>query len=371
MITYEDSIKQMKFMAADREFFTKDKGAKDIFGYHYSDYWHSRSQDHSIEIYWPNNVYGVGKNIKKYISDGTGIDVNSMSLPAVTRHGIHFEMYTHKDLHPYEFPDGDPDVDFRTVLSWPQFMDPIYERNVGKDRVIGTAAPFVYSYHNWKKAREEDGTLDKVKRKGTIFFPRHSTTSRTVVTDYKKMWRDLENLPEEMKPVKVCVFHADVDLGVADDAIARGYETFCCGNTLDQNFHWRMMDLFAGAKYACSQKITSNAMYATLCGVNYFLLDAKMKYINQDRFTILRMKDGEDPEKALQHKRDVTEQFRAIDLDAFPERLKTAERLLSADRKVSPKEYLTQLLDLAGKHYSEKAAKKYNMIHPSLVPYPD
>ena len=34
MITYEDSIKQMKFMAADRELFCKDKGAKDIFGYH-------------------------------------------------------------------------------------------------------------------------------------------------------------------------------------------------------------------------------------------------------------------------------------------------------------------------------------------------
>tara|TARA_A100001201_G_scaffold5309_2_gene9646 strand:- start:178 stop:573 length:396 start_codon:yes stop_codon:yes gene_type:complete len=130
------------------------------------------------------------------------------------------------------------------------------------------------------------------------------------------------------------------------------------------------MDLFAGAKYACSQKITSNAMYATLCGVHYFLLDAKMKYINQDHFTILRMKDGEDPEKAIQHKREVTEQFRAIDVDAYPERLKTAERLLSADRKVSPKEYLTQLLDLANKHYDTKFAERYSVIHPSLVPYP-
>ena len=371
MITYEDSIKQMKFMAADRDFFIQNKSASDIFGYHYCNYWESRSQDNSLEIYWPNNVYGVAKNIKRYISEGTDVDVNKLSLPAVTRHGIHFEMYTHKDLHPYEFPSGDPDTEFKTVLSWPQFMDPIYERNVGEDKVIGTAAPFVYSYHNWKKERTRDGTLSKVKREGTLFFPRHSTSSRTVVTDYKKMWRDLENLPDEMKPIKVCVFHADVDLGVADDAIARGYETFCCGITLDQTFHWRMMDLFAGAKYACSQKITSNAMYATLCGVQYFLLDAKMKYINQDQFTILRMKDGEDPEKALQHKREVTEQFRAIDLDAYPERLKTAERLLSADRKVSPKEYLTQLLDLAGKHYTEETAKKYNMIHPSIVPYPD
>ena len=366
MITYEQSMKEMKLMASDRQFFWSDhRKYIDIFGYDYASYWQSRSEKFGSEIYWPNNVYGVAKNIKRYISEGTGVNVRELSLPGVTRHGIHFEMYTHKDLHPYEFPTATTNETFDTVLSWPSFMDPIYERNVGKDKVLPTAAPFVYSYHNWKKARTEDGTLDKVKRKGTIFFPRHSTHSRTVVTDYKKMWRDLENLPEEMKPVKVCVFHADVELGVADDAISRGYETFCCGIAHDQNFHWRMMDLFAGAKYACSQKITSNAMYATLCGLNYFLLDAKMKYINQDQFMILRMKDGEDPEKALQHKRDVTEQFRAIDVDAYPERLKTAERLLSADRKVSPKKYLNQLLKLSAAHYDTAFARKYRLIHPA------
>ena len=50
------------------------------------------------------------------------------------------------------------------------FMDPIYERNVGKDKVLRTAAPFVYSYHNWKEARTKDGTLDKVERKEQSSF---------------------------------------------------------------------------------------------------------------------------------------------------------------------------------------------------------
>jgi hypothetical protein len=363
MITYEKSIEEMHQMANDQTFFIPGSQPKE--GVEYYNYWLKRSQQY--EAYWPNNVYGVAKNIKRYLSEGTGKDLKAHALPGVTRHGIHFEMYTHKDLHPYEFPDGDKKVSFRTALSWPHFMDPIYERNVGKEKVLATAAPFCYSYANWKKARTEDGTLDKVERKGTIFFPRHSTNSRIVVTDYKKMWKQLEDLPEEMKPIKVCVFHKDVDLGVAEDAKRRGYEVFCCGVVLDQNFHWRMLDLFAGAKYACSQKITSNAMYATYAGVHYFLLDAKMKYINMDQFTILRMKDGVDPEKALEHKRRVTELFRDIDESKFQERLKEAKRLLGAERIVSPDEYLTQLLDLSDRNYTAKQAKKYNLIHSSTI----
>lgn len=360
MITYEQSIRESKFFADDPEFFVKEKK---LFGVRdYTGYWFKRSQQ--IENYWPNNVYGVAKNIKKYIADGTGYPViNRLSLPGVTRHGIHFEMYTHKDLHPYEFPDPNEDIEFKTAMSWPYFMDPIYERNVGKERVLPTAAPFCYSYENWKKARKEDETFKNVERSGTLFFPRHSTHSRIVITDYKKMWNDLEDLPDHMKPIKVCVFHKDVDLLVAEEAKKRGYEVFCCGHTMDQTFHWRLLDLFATTKYACSQKITSNAIYAAYTGVHYFLLDAKMKYMNMDQFTILRMKDGEDPEKAIEHKKQVTEQFRAIDESMYEERHQTARRLLSADRMVSPKKYLRQLTELA-ENYSDINIYKYKLIHP-------
>lgn len=353
MITFEESIRSAKEMAINRNWFLDHPKGKE-----YVKYWQRRAQQN--EAYWPNNVYGVAKNIKRYI----GVE-QKYSLPGVTRHGIHFEMYTHKDLHPNEFPDGDPEVDFRKSLSWPAFMDPIYERNLGKGCVLPTAGPFVYSIHNWKEQRDKEGI--KPKREGTMFFPRHSTYSRVVVTDYNKMYRDLEALPDHMKPIKVCVFHADVDLGVAEDARKRGYEVYCCGLTMDQNFHWRMLDVLSTVKYACSQKITSNAMYATMAGVHYFLLDAKMKYINQDQFPILRMKDGTDPKKALEHKRQVTEQFRAIDEDALPERLMTAQRLLGYERKVSSEEYLRQLLEFSDRNFTEFQARKYNIIHPSTI----
>lgn len=359
MITFDKSIQESKFFASDRNFFMDSKN-KDLDGKSYLDYWDKRS--HQFEAYWPNNVYGVAKNIKRYITEGTDTNVERHSLPAVTRHGIHFEMYGHKDLHPYEFPTGDESVEFKTALSWPHFMDPIYIRNLGEDKVLKTASPFVYSLENWKRYRSQTQ-----ERKGTLFFPRHSTKSRIVVTDYKKMWKQLEELPEYMKPVKVCVFHADVDLGVADDAISRGYETFCCGHVYDQTFHWRLLDLFSTVKYACSQKITSNAIYATLSGVHYFLLDAKMKYINVDQFKILRMKDGDDPQGALQHKRQVTDQFKLLDEDDYPNRLNTAHRLLGYDRKVSPQEYLNQLLELSDRNYTKEQAQKYNLIHPNTI----
>lgn len=358
MITHEESLEQCRFFAYNRNFgllkvpFLNHKN--------YGNYWNQRYEQY--EAYNPNNVYGVAKNIKKYITDGTGVNVNQHSLPAVTRHGVHFEMYGHKDLHPNEFPTGDPEIDFNTALSWPHFMDPIYIRNLGEDKVLKTASPFVYSFENWKRNRSQT-----IERKGTLFFPRHSTLSRTVVTNYKKMWKQLEELPEYMKPIKVCVFHTDVELGVADDAITRGYETFCCGHTIDQTFHWRLLDLLSTVKYACSQKITSNAIYATLSGVHYFLLDAKMKYINNDGFQILRMKDGDDPQGALQHKQQVTNQFKLLDEDDYPNRLITAHRLLGYERKTSPQEYLNQLLDLSDRNYTKKQAKKYNLIHPDTI----
>ena len=355
MITFDESIKSAKDMASRRDWFCGYSEGKK-----YQDYWQSRA--HQFEAYWPNNVYGVAKNIKKYL----GIPQN-YCLPGVTRHGIHFEMYNHVDLHPNEFPDGDPETDFKVALSWPHFMDPIYEMNLGKEKVLPTAGPFVYSIHNWETQRKSEGHFKKVKREGTMFFPRHSTYSRTVVTDYKKMYRDLEALPDYMKPIKVCVFHADVDLGVADEAARRGYEVYCCGSTFDQNFHWRMLDILSTVKYACSQKVTSNAMYATMAGVHYFLLDAKMKYINNDQFPILRMKDSTDPEGALKHKEQVTNQFRSYDESALPERLKTAQRLLGYERKKKPKEYLTELVEFSARNFSDKSAEKYNIIHPSTI----
>lgn len=353
MITFEESISSAKDMASRRDWFCGYSEGKK-----YLDYWQRRIRD--FEAYWPNNVYGVAKNIKRYL----GIPQN-YCLPGVTRHGIHFEMYKHVDLHPNEFPDGDPTVDFRCALSWPHFMDPIYEMNLGKEKVLPTAGPFVYSIDNWKRQREIENV--KVKREGTMFFPRHSTYSRTVITDYEKMYRDLESLPDEMKPIRVCVFHADVDLGVAEEAKRRGYEVYCCGSTFDQNFHWRMLDILSTVKYACSQKVTSNAMYATMAGVHYFLLDAKMKYINNDQFPILRMKDGADPKSALEHKKKVTEQFRALDESALPERLKTAQRLLGYERKKSPKQYLTELVEFGERNFTEQGAKKYNILHPSTI----
>ena len=52
MITYEQSIKEMKFLASDRNFFIKGSGGQDIFGYPYTSYWHMRSQNQSLEVYW-------------------------------------------------------------------------------------------------------------------------------------------------------------------------------------------------------------------------------------------------------------------------------------------------------------------------------
>jgi len=51
MITYEDSIKEMKFLASDRNFFIEGTGGKDIFGYQYMSYWNMRTQTQSLEVY--------------------------------------------------------------------------------------------------------------------------------------------------------------------------------------------------------------------------------------------------------------------------------------------------------------------------------
>ena len=77
--------------------------------------------------------------------------------------------------------------------------------------------------------------------------------------------------------------------------------------------------------------------------------------------------DGDDPQGALQHKQQVTDQFKLLDEDDYPNRLNTAHRLLGYDRKVSPQEYLNQLLELSDRNYTKKQAQKYNLIHPNTI----
>jgi hypothetical protein len=127
------------------------------------------------------------------------------------------------------------------------------------------AAPFVYAGR--LVAEDRPGN-----RRGTIFFPSHSTPAYQPSQDFAELADRLASLPDRYQPVSVCVYFVDYWSGADRPFRERGLRVLSAGHGHDPQFLIRLHHLLGDHEYASANDLGSSSYLAIHAGCNYFHL---------------------------------------------------------------------------------------------------
>lgn len=112
-------------------------------------------------------------------------------------------------------------------------------------------------------------------RRGTIFFPAHSTSTVSVLEDFDALAELVAAFPAARQPVTVCVYWKDVLLGNHQPFVERGLRVVSAGHGLDPLFLARFHHLCAEHEWAASNDVGSHLFYAMRSGCRYFHVETE------------------------------------------------------------------------------------------------
>jgi hypothetical protein len=203
------------------------------------------------ELFTPNDFYG-----------------NSLILKAYA--GLPFE-YALKVIVPHGASPADSlweaerNAPLPAILGyWPELQQ-LYARETDKV-VIPSALSFLYLLELLKAQPQPE-------RRGTIFFPSHSTHHIAVQMDFEALAEELTRLGDEYQPVTVCIYWRDFNLGHHLPFQERGLRIVSAGHIFDPLFLFRFYHLCSMHRYAASNGLGSQLFYSIKAGCSYFHLD--------------------------------------------------------------------------------------------------
>jgi hypothetical protein len=205
------------------------------------------------EIFAPNAFYGMNAVLKLY----AGLP-QTYALKAVVPHGMVFN-----DSYVWR---NEANAPVPVVLCYPPYRQRAYASHTTKE-VILSASPFLY-------AAEVLKTQPRPERRGTIFFPAHSTHWSTVHADFERLADELTRLEGEYQPVTVCMYWRDFNLGLHVPFQKRGLPVVSAGHIFgDSDFLYRYYHLCSLHRYASGNGVGSHLFYSVKAGCSYFHFD--------------------------------------------------------------------------------------------------
>jgi len=276
------------------------------------------------EIVGPNAFYGMDSVLKLY----AGLP-QTYALKAVVPHGVHFS-------DNWVF-GAEVSARVPVVLCYPAYRERAYARCTTKEVVL-SASPFLY-------AAEMLRTQPRPERRGTIFFPAHSTHWSTSHTDFDRLAEALTQLDDEYQPVTVCMYWRDVSLGQHIPFRKRGLPVVSAGHMFsDPDFLFRLFHLCSLHRYASGNGVGTHMFYAVKAGCSYFHF-ANHEYSLEtpaEYAAYVWNFEFENLETAMQ--RDLKSLFRDPSPVTSEERMRTADYFLGASYLLSRQKLREQLL---------------------------
>ena len=203
------------------------------------------------EFYSSVNYYGIGKIVKKYAGFPEQIP-----FPAGIQHG--WTIFTGKHDALYDVAEN---------WYWSDEIEQKYQKKFESlnTRVVG--APFLYLLKIMNYSE-----LSLSERKGSIVFPSHSSALIGMECDFNEYADLLDRLPDEYKPITVCIYHLDRDKGLDQPFVEKGFEVVINGTNLyETNFLKNYVLNTQTKKYAFSNQMTSALLFASAMGLtSYF-----------------------------------------------------------------------------------------------------
>lgn len=203
------------------------------------------------EAFKPNDFYGIAFIIKKYANLPIWY-----SLKAIIPHGIVFDQaYVWTVERKANLP---------LILCYPDFRKKIYS-DISNKRVVLSAAPYLYALKLLKDQPQPE-------RRGTIFFPHHSTHNFKAIMDLEKIAKALNKLEKQYQPITICMYWRDVNLGHHEIFLRYGFDVVSAGHIFDPFFLSRFYHICSLHRYAAGNSAGSHIFYSIKAGCSYFHL---------------------------------------------------------------------------------------------------
>lgn len=225
--------------------------------------WSSSIPEPRHEMFNPNTWYGGAAILKNYANW-------RIPLPLVVPHGIVFSSTFKWEA---EIESGLP-----AVYCFPDFRANSYAES-GKLKVVKGASPWAYLLKMMPRKRE---------RKGTVVFPAHSTHHVKVIADDKKYAKYLAGLSPKLKPIRVCLYWRDIELGRHQPFSERGFDIVTAGHMYRENFLERLYFILMNCEYVMTPELGSHIFYATAMGCTVILQEEFISTPSGDCETLKR-----------------------------------------------------------------------------------
>jgi hypothetical protein len=205
---------------------------------------HDRALE-TVETNTSNAFYGHADILKRVAGVPSGRAL-SVTIP----HGVSFAGPNLTEAHSTH----------ATGYSYQRELDDAMSQH-GSRALIRGAAPFTYVPHLVSTAVDA--------RRGTLYFPAHSTRFTSVDAAYDAMADVLAALPAEWQPVRVCCYYMDILRGNHRPFLKRGIPVVSAGHMYDPHFLFRLWHLLSCHERAASNSHGSHTPYAIFAGCRY------------------------------------------------------------------------------------------------------
>jgi hypothetical protein len=212
-----------------------------------------------LSKYWVNSVYGMGYWLRYY-----AYYPKSFPLYSYMDHGM-----TLFDTIPAHELENDAYLMFKFS---PRLVDAY--KKVSKKPVYCLMNPTIH--YRIKNDIQQAVNADK-----TLFFVAHSTPDLDDHTNWQKFIDNLERIPEQFKPIDICLHHHDIVKGLDRIFIDRGFKVVSAGNPYAINYIELFYSVLSNYKYTMSNLIGSYTFYSVEMGIPFSFYGDEPVYFNK------------------------------------------------------------------------------------------
>lgn len=224
-----------------------------------------------------------------------------------------------------------------------------------KNKSVEILGPLAIHY------RRMNGVVKSQNVEGTLIFPSHSTHYVDSVFNWEVYADSLLKLPDEFKPLTICLYWKDFVLGRENIFIDRGFEVTTNGHIYDSQHIHNTYENLKSFKYVSGNSITSAFFYAMELGIPAFRYGESVT-LDSERKEMLIVKSENDNAY-------INKAYRILDMDPHKQKIKFNDNVKGLlDFYIDEPNWVTK--DYARKITKEKfifdlSKKAFNYLMPS------
>lgn len=179
------------------------------------------------------------------------------NIEAYVYHGI--------NIADNELKDYALDVNYPVLAIRQSQVDYLLKKGGIENNIFASGSLFT-RYRNFKNIKPAGDA------KGTVVFPYHSCSVADAINDFDKYIEDLKKLPDEFKPINICMYWIDILKNRHQIFLNNGFNVYTAGHCNDPDFVDNFYEILKHHKYATANSWSgSNLLYCVEFGIPTFV----------------------------------------------------------------------------------------------------